>query len=66
MTAKNIKKGLKERILGNWESTIFGIIIMGASFVAVYLKIATFKEVIGFLTLSGFFIWCKDSIFKLK
>ena len=54
-----------DRILKNWKSSILGLIIIAACCAAVYTKLATFSEVVGFLTTSGLLMWVKDTIFKV-
>ena len=56
---------MKNRILENWKSSLLGLLIFAACGVAVYTKMATFAEVVGFLTTSGLLMWVKDTIFKV-
>ena len=56
---------MKNRILENWRTSLLGLIILFACGVAVYTKVATFAEVVGFLTTSGLLMWVKDTIFKV-
>lgn len=57
---------MKNRIIDNWKATLLGFGILTASLALVWFGKATFAEVSGFLVLSGFLAWVKDSIFKVK
>ena len=56
---------MRSRLLENWKTSLLGLIIFAACGVAVYTKMATFAEVVGFLTTSGLLMWVKDTIFKV-
>ena len=56
---------MKKRLIENWKSSLLGLLIFAACGVAVYTKVATFAEVVGFLTTSGLLMWVKDTIFKV-
>lgn len=55
---------MKNRIIDNWKATLLGFGILTVSLALVWFGKATFAEVSGFLVLSGFLAWVKDSIFK--
>lgn len=55
---------MKNRIFGNWKTTILGCSIAVISIALVWFGKATFTEVSGFLLASGLLAWVKDSIFK--
>jgi len=57
---------MKKRIIENWKSTLLGAVILAGSFTLVGMKIITWAEAIGFITLSGLLAWVQDSVFKVK
>lgn len=57
---------MKNRIIQNWKSTLLGAVILAGTFTLVGMKVITWTEAIGFITLSGLLAWVKDSVFKVR
>lgn len=57
---------MKARVIDNWKSSAVAVLILALCGLALWLKLATWSEVAGFMALSGVMAWVKDTIFKVK
>jgi hypothetical protein len=55
---------IKQRVVTNWKSTAFSLVIIAVCCASVFTGYATWSDVAGFLTTAGVFAWAKDTIFK--
>lgn len=66
MTTKNFKKGLEDRMIKNWKSSLLGAILIVIASAALLTGKATLTEFMVFLPSALILIYTRDTIFKLN
>ena len=57
---------MKNRILGNWKSSLFGVVCFAIATFMLYKRIITFNEWAIFMPTVAGWLWVQDSAFKLN
>lgn len=65
-TKKNLKAGLKKRIIQSWKASLLGILLLIVGLVLVFTEKATLTEFGIFLPTCLMLIYVKDSVFKIN
>jgi len=58
------KNKIWDRVITNWKSTLLAIVVAVLCGLALYMKWATWDQLIGFLTTIGLLSWVRDTVFK--
>jgi len=57
---------MKDRIINNWKSSVFGVICFGIATFLLYEKSITFTEWALFMPTVAGWLWVRDSVFKIN